>query len=137
MDNKIVITVATTFELLAPGGEPAPIAAELRYDPDDPYAITIRFHTGHGEVEWMFGRELLADGLLSPTGVGDIAVRPSPEDPEQALVELNAPAGSAVLAVPSDDIAEFLDLSYDLVSPGEEELWIDFEAELAKLAIQY
>ncbi|PRY33806.1 SsgA family sporulation/cell division regulator [Umezawaea tangerina] len=135
MDNKFVITVSTTFELLGPGGAPAPIAAELRYDPDDPYAVAVRFHTGHGEVEWMFGRELLADGLLSPTGEGDIAVQPSPEDPEHVLVELNAPAGFAVLAVPSDDISEFLDLSYDLVSPGEEELWIDFEAELAKLAI--
>jgi hypothetical protein len=135
MNKKIVITVATTFELLTPGGDSSPIAAELRYDPDDPYAVAIGFHTGQGEVEWMFGRELLADGLITRTGEGDIAVRPAP-DPERVLVELDAPTGFAVLSGLSEDIAEFLDLSYDVVSPGEEELWIDFDRELAKLAIQ-
>ncbi|HWO61881.1 MAG TPA: SsgA family sporulation/cell division regulator [Umezawaea sp.] len=136
MNKKIVITVATTFELLTPGAAPAPIEAELRYDPDDPYAVAISFHTGQGEVEWMFGRELLADGLIARTGDGDIAVRPAPEDPERVLVELDAPTGFAVLSGRSEDIAEFLDLSYDVVSSGEEELWIDFDRELAKLAIQ-
>jgi sporulation and cell division protein SsgA len=135
MNKKIVITVATTFELLTPGAESAPIAAELRYDPDDPYAVAISFHTGQGEVEWMFGRDLLADGLIARTGEGDIAVRPAAEDPERVLVELDAPTGFAVLSGLSEDIAEFLDLSYDIVSPGEEELWIDFDRELAKLAI--
>jgi hypothetical protein len=135
MNKKIVIKVATTFDLLAPGAESAPIAAELRYDPDDPYAVSVSFHTGQGEVEWMFGRELLADGLITRTGEGDIAVRPAPEDPERVLVELDAPTGFAVLSGLSEDIAEFLDLSYDVVSPGEEELWIDFDRELAKLAI--
>jgi hypothetical protein len=135
MNKKIVITVATTFELLTPGAESSPIAAELRYDPDDPYAVAISFHTGQGEVDWMFGRDLLADGLIARTGEGDIAVRPAAEDPERVLVELDAPTGFAVLSGPSEDIAEFLDLSYDVVSPGEEELWIDFDRELAKLAI--
>jgi len=135
MNKKIVITVATTFDLLAPGSDSSPIEAELRYDPDDPYAVAIGFHTGQGEVEWMFGRELLADGLITRTGEGDIAVRPAPEDPERVLMELDAPTGFAVLSGLSEDIAEFLDLSYDVVSPGEEELWIDFDRELAKLAI--
>jgi hypothetical protein len=136
MNKKIVITVATTFDLLTPGAPSAPIEAELRYDPDDPYAVAVGFHTGQGEVEWMFGRELLADGLIARTGEGDIAVRPSPEDPERVLVELDAPTGFAVLSGRAEDIAEFLDLSYDVVSSGEEELWIDFDRELAKLAIQ-
>jgi hypothetical protein len=133
MTEKSVITVATTFTLIVAGVEPALIEAELQYSPDDPYAVAVQFHTRQGGVEWMFGRKLLADGLL-PSGEGDIVVRPDPDDEERVLLELSAPSGFAVLSAAVDEVLEFLELSYDMVMPGEEALWIDFDRELAKLA---
>jgi hypothetical protein len=127
------IHTETTFHLLVPGIAPAPIEAELRYDAQDPYAVAVLFHTGQGTVEWMFARDLLADGLLTPSGEGDIMVRPAADDPERVLIELNAPTGFAVLSAEAEDIAEFLDHTYDVVQPGEEDLWVDFDRELAKL----
>ncbi|MFD1152323.1 SsgA family sporulation/cell division regulator [Saccharothrix hoggarensis] len=127
------ITIATTFHLLVPGVAPAPVGAELHYEPEDPYAVAVLFHTGQGKVEWIFARDLLADGLLTASGEGDILVRPAADDPERVLVELNAPTGFAILSADAEDIAEFLDLTYDVVQPGEEDLWIDFDRELAKL----
>ncbi|KOX17232.1 SsgA family sporulation/cell division regulator [Actinosynnema sp. NPDC091369] len=127
------ITITTTFHLLVPGVAPAPVEAELHYEPEDPYAVAVLFHTGQGKVEWIFARDLLADGLLTSSGEGDILVRPAADDPERVLVELNAPTGFAILSADAEDIAEFLDLTYDVVQPGEEDLWIDFDRELAKL----
>jgi hypothetical protein len=127
------ISVETTFHLLVPGVAPAPVEAELTYDPEDPYAVAVLFHTGQGKVEWMFARDLLADGLLTPSGEGDIMVRPAADDPARVLLELNAPTGFAILTAEAEDVAEFLDLTYDVVQPGEEDLWIDFDRELAKM----
>jgi hypothetical protein len=133
MAENTIITAATTFQLLVPGIAPAPVEAELQYNPEDPYAVAVLFHTGQGKVEWMFARDLLADGLLTPSGEGDIMVRPASDDPERVLLELNAPTGFAILSADAEHIAEFLDLTYDVVQPGEEDLWIDFDRELAKL----
>ncbi|MCS7482257.1 SsgA family sporulation/cell division regulator [Umezawaea endophytica] len=133
MSENTIITAGTTFHLLVPGIAPAPVEAELQYNPEDPYAVAVLFHTGQGKVEWMFARDLLADGLLTPSGEGDIMVRPAADDPERVLLELNAPTGFAILSAEAEHIAEFLDLTYDVVQPGEEDLWIDFDRELAKL----
>ncbi|GLZ30424.1 sporulation protein SsgA [Lentzea sp. NBRC 105346] len=132
-NENLTVRANTTFHLLAPGVAPAPVEAELVYDPEDPYAVAVVFHTGQGRVEWMFARDLLADGLLTPCGEGDILVRPAADDPERVLVELNAPTGFAILSAVAEEVAEFLDQTYDVVQPGEEDLWIDFDRELQKL----
>ena len=132
-NENLTVRANTTFHLLAPGVAPAPVEAELVYDPEDPYAVAVVFHTGQGRVEWMFARDLLADGLLTPSGEGDILVRPAADDPERVLVELNAPTGFAILSAVAEEVAEFLDQTYDVVQPGEEDLWIDFDRELQKL----
>ena len=50
-----------------------PVPAGLRYDTADPYAVHATFHTGAEEtVEWVFARDLLAEGLHRPTGTGDV-----------------------------------------------------------------
>lgn len=55
-----------------------PVPAGLRYDTADPYAVHATFHTGAEEtVEWVFARDLLAEGLHRPTGTGDVRVWPS------------------------------------------------------------
>ena len=72
------------------------------------------------------------DGGQEPAE-GDILVRPASDDPERVLVELNAPTGFAILSAVAEDVAAFLDSSYDVVQPGEEDLWIDFDRELQKL----
>ncbi|KAA2264648.1 SsgA family sporulation/cell division regulator [Solihabitans fulvus] len=133
-NDHTAINATMTFGLLAPGTPAVPIDARLRYDTEDPYAMGVRFHTGQGVVEWMFARELLADGLIAAAGEGDIRVRPSTEDPELVLVELVTPGGHAVLTASAEDLADFLDRSYDLVPPGDEHLWVDFDEELARLA---
>ncbi|WP_158889637.1 SsgA family sporulation/cell division regulator [Amycolatopsis anabasis] len=128
-------TVQTTlgFALRTFGAGPLPVLVDLIYDTRDPFAVVAAFHSGRGTVHWIFARDLLADGLLGPTGEGDLRISPA-TDPALVLVELTTPDGAAVLEAPAQELAEFLDRTYQEVPVGEEHEWFDFDTELAKLA---
>lgn len=133
MENMRDLVEATiTFGFRTFGARPRPVQADLRYAPADPYAVFIGFHTGRGTVQWMFGRDLLVDGLLTPSGEGDVIVRPATH-PALVLVELNTPGGSAVLEAPADQLAAFVNRTYEVVAPGEEQTCFDFDVEMSKL----
>lgn len=132
MNNESLIAT-TTFQLLSPGMAPAPVEAELMYASQDPYAVEVVFHTGGGQVKWMFARDLLMEGLLRPSGEGDVLVRPAGDDPRLIIIVLNTPTGTALLSIVAKELAEFLDQTYDVVPPGQEDLWIDVDRELQKL----
>ncbi|RJQ79360.1 SsgA family sporulation/cell division regulator [Amycolatopsis panacis] len=130
-----VVRATVIFGLRTFGAVPLPVRADLEYDAADPYAVSVGYHAGTGVVRWLFGRDLLADGLLAPAGDGDVRVRPA-ADESQVLVELNAPDGSAVLEAEAAELADFLDRTYDEVPFGDEALWFDFDRELSKLAMR-
>jgi hypothetical protein len=137
MRNERNVTRATiTFGLRTFGAAPLPVHVDLEYDTLDPYAVATTYHTGAGSVRWMFGRDLLADGLLAPTGEGDVRVSPA-ADLSMVVFELEAPDGAAVLEAPAQELAAFLDSTYDLVLAGEESSWFDFDHEMEKLAFNY
>ncbi len=51
----------------------------MYYSGSDPYAVRMAFHVGTDEpVEWIFARDLLAAGIESRQGEGDVQVWPSP-----------------------------------------------------------
>ena len=134
-DPHSVTSVGVDFALRTFGAEPRPVPAELEYDTRDPYAVAVVLHAGPGAVRWLFGRDLLADGLLARCGEGDVRVGPA-ADPALILVELTSPDGAAVLEAPAKEIAAFLDRTYDVVPAGSESDWFDFELELEKLSYQ-
>lgn len=72
-----------------------PVPAGLRYDTADPYAVHATFHTGAEEtVEWVFARDLLAEGLHRPTGTGDVRVWPSRSQGQGVVcIALSSPEG--------------------------------------------
>lgn len=130
-----VVRATIIFGLRTFGSVPLPVRADLEYDPADPFAVCVGYHAGGGVVRWLFGRDLLADGLLAPAGDGDVRVRPAADD-SRVLVELNAPDGSAILEAAANELADFLDRTYDEVPVGTEDNLFDFDAELAKLALR-
>ncbi|MEU7783223.1 MULTISPECIES: SsgA family sporulation/cell division regulator [unclassified Amycolatopsis] len=123
------------FALRTFGAGPRPVPAELAYDTRDPYAVAVVLHAGPSAVRWLFGRDLLADGLLARCGDGDVRIGPA-GDPALVVVELNSPDGAAVLEAPAKEIAAFLDRTYDVVPAGSESDWFDFDTELEKLSYQ-
>lgn len=132
--DHVTLRATAVFELLAPRTPAVPVQVELRYDTRDPYAVIAAFRTGRaGWVEWVFARDLLADGLITEVGDGDVRLRPCAENPEIVVVELNSPSGHATFEASAEELADFLDSTYDVVLPGDENLWVNVDDALAQL----
>jgi hypothetical protein len=133
-NDHVTLRATAVFDLLAPRCPAVPVRVELRYDTRDPYAVVAAFRTGKaGWVEWVFARDLLADGLIATAGEGDVRIRPSADDPEVVVVELSSPSGHAVFEASAQEFADFLDRTYDVVLPGNEHLWVDVDEALTQM----
>jgi len=144
--SSTTVSAELGLRLVAAEQTIVPLVASLSYSGSDPYAIRMAFHVGTEEpVEWIFARDLLADGLLGAEGDGDVRVWPSaPADsPDEAAdgrsvlnIELSSPFGEAHFEAPSEAIAGFLDRTFGVVPMGQESGVIDIDGELNGLLWQ-
>jgi len=117
-----------------------PIDVGLGYDPTDPYAVRFTFgppsaHPAAGVV-WTFSRDLLVDGVTTPTGEGDVQVWPCLDVDGRAtvVVELRSPSGELALQVLTKDLNEFVRRTLDAVPHGTESDHLDLDGADAWLA---
>jgi len=147
MNISATVSVELGLRLVAAEQTIVPLVASLHYSGSDPYAIRMAFHVGAEDpVEWIFGRELLADGMTTPEGEGDVRIWPSSpavgpdgqvRGPLSVLnIKLSSPFGEAHFEAPSEAIASFLDRTYAIVRMGQESSVIDIDAELDGLLRQ-
>ena len=149
MMNSSSTTVSAELGLRLVATEQAvvPLVASLHYSGSDPYAIRMAFHVGTEDpVEWIFARDLLADGLVSPGGDGDVQIWPSgpsaaadgrAQNPLCVLnIKLSSPFGEAHFEAPAAAIGNFLDRTFRIVPMGRESEVIDIDAELNGLLWQ-
>ncbi len=117
-----VIRHRVTLGLVGPD-QPTPLAAELRYDPADPYAVAMAFLKDDVEVVWVFARGLLLRGVYEPVGVGDVQVFPSVDEDGRAVVALvlRAPTGAALVEGKTREFLDFLAQTTRAVWPGTEQ----------------
>jgi Streptomyces sporulation and cell division protein, SsgA len=133
-DQSKTIRSTATFELIAPDTAPVPVKVELSYSSRDPYAVQASFRTGHDStVDWVFARDLLADGLVDSAGTGDVRVQPMSSDPTRIELELTSPSGHALFSTSAQSLSDFLDRTYEAVPPTSEYSWLDFDAALSDL----
>jgi hypothetical protein len=90
------------------------------------------FHVGTDDpVEWIFARDLLAEGLDSVTGDGDVRVWPSAADHRDVLnLALSSPFGEAHFEAPLTALTGFLLRTFEVVPAGREGEFIDIDGEL-------
>jgi hypothetical protein len=147
MNISATVSAELGLRLVAAEQTIVPLVASLYYRGSDPYAIRIAFHVGADEpVEWIFARELLADGMTTPVGDGDVQIWPSSpvDDPDGEIrgpltvlnVKLSSPFGEAHFEAPAEAIIKFLDRTYSIVRMGQESDVIDIDAELNGLLWQ-
>ncbi len=106
-------------------------SADLDFYPADPWAVVLVTCFRR----WVFARELLAGGLLEPTGEGDVHISPDTGgDPDLILIRLSSPSGEAELRMPRGAAERALD-EFEAVVPAGTET-IDWESEFARLAGQ-
>jgi Streptomyces sporulation and cell division protein, SsgA len=129
------ITRALTFELIGADGAATPLAAELRYDAYDPYAVSACFRSGDTHVRWVFARDLLAVGTSDPSGDGDVHIYPSLDARGRAVttIELSSPDGEAIIQARTDELCDFLARTEAMVATGNESDHINLDTVLAQI----
>ena len=134
-DEHTVICSPAVFELIAPDVPVVPVKVELTYNSRDPYAVQASFRTGHGTaVDWVFARDLLAEGLHRPTGTGDVRVWPSRSHGQGVVcIALSSPEGEALLEAPARALESFLKRTDAAVPPGTEHRHFDLDTELSHI----
>lgn len=135
MRPTTVVTSEVELRLVMPGDATVPLSVRLRYQADDPYAVTAEFRTGVDEsVRWVFARDLLTVGLHAPVGEGDVRVWPSrTAGVDVVYLALASPDGQALLEAPASDVAAFVSRTFDLVADGTESAHVDLDASLNRL----
>lgn len=140
MRHIAAVTAEIELHLVVPGGPSLPVAAGLRYEADDPWAVRVAFNTGgngDGIVEWIFARQLLTDGMASAVGEGDIRVWPALHGADQVInLAMASPSGAALFEIDRDALVGFLQQTYLAVPTGHEADVVDLDAELALLHSQ-
>jgi Streptomyces sporulation and cell division protein, SsgA len=146
--SSTTISAELGLRLVVPQQTIVPLVASVYYSGSDPYAVRMAFHVGTDEpVEWIFARDLLAAGIESRQGEGDVQVWPSPmscaeaDGPDEIKetagkilnIELSSPFGQAHFEAPAQAMSAFLKRTYQIVPPGRESSYIDIEAELNDL----
>lgn len=133
--GKKAVRVQTSAKQLSLGYS-AKAKVVLRYNPEDPYAVQVRFRepaTGK-TVRWSFARELLACGLNEPSGTGDVRLWPW-NTPKAKVVglALSSPQGDALFEFRRSVLKRFLRSTFQLVPCGHETDYYDLDKEISRL----
>ncbi|MGW0211498.1 SsgA family sporulation/cell division regulator [Streptomyces sp. NPDC003233] len=135
--KKSLKTVArrVAVQLVVSHAYSLPLCARLRYEPTDPYVVRAVFFVDCDEpVEWVLGRDLLADGLKGSAGCADVRIWSAAGRGDQSMyITLVSPAGTALLEFPVRDLTSLLENTEALVPRGTESGHIDRDVELAHL----
>lgn len=124
------------------GDQGQAVLVRLSWFSHDPYAVHTEVRTGRlaRPVRWVWGRDLLAEGLSRPSGHGDVQVHPDAGDDPAGdgragvvVVALRAPSGSADITLPADEVERFLVSTFAEVPAGTESMFCDLDTELTRL----
>jgi hypothetical protein len=126
------IQAETVFELIQLDDRSVPVDVTLAYEAGQPHAVHLTLVlAGSDSVAWLVSRDLLAEGFVAPVGDGDI--RLSPLSDQHALLELRSAEGEAWFRIPTDEMLDFLEDSYQLVPKNREAEWLDMDSSLSAL----
>lgn len=118
-----------------PWGRNVEVATTLGYRQDDPYAVTVTFHSQGVDVEWIVSRSLLLQGLAAPAGEGDVKVYPSIDDHARAVavLDFSSPDGRLIAQANTHDLQTFLARTFTMVPVGSEGQFLDIDGLLSAL----
>lgn len=113
-----------------------PYSGAISYDEIDPYAVRLAFLRGNRETAvYVFGRDLLAEGLEQVAGDGDVVVTPDQGNPDYLLLSLvQDDAYPMFFYLERQAIDDFTRAMYARVPMGTESAHLaDWDAELVKV----
>jgi hypothetical protein len=118
-----------------PWGRSVDVSTTLGYRVEDPYAISLVFHSSSDDVEWVVSRTLLLQGLAAPCGDGDVRVYPSIDEDARAVAILDfcSPDGRLIAQADSLALQAFLARTFELIPVGTETEHLDLDGLIAAL----
>jgi len=127
------MTAAVTEMILISDPSMPPVHAEFRYRSDDPFAVQLLLSIDQSPaISWIFSRDLLAEGVRGPAGMGDVQVFPVYDG---TIIELRSGEQAARLLTHTPDLMDFLDRSVEIVPSGSEAAYFEIEPDLRDLPI--
>jgi hypothetical protein len=101
------VCVPAEFTYLFADGRQVPLRVELKWSPEDPFAVEFRFV--EDAKSWWVSRELLVAALTSArAGDGDVQFWSHEECPDVVGVDLESPDGYAELLAPREALIDLL-----------------------------
>jgi len=118
-----------------PWGRSVRVPTTFGYASSDPYAVSLTFHSGTGDVEWVVSRTLMLQGLAAPAGEGDVKIQPEFDERHQpvAVFDFCSPDGRLVARADSHEIQLFLARSFAMVPVGTESRHLNVDVLIARL----
>jgi hypothetical protein len=121
------------------------VEVTLTYDPADPFAVTVHASAAEAaegteravaerDLRWVFGRDLLADGLRSMVPVGEGCIQVQATSVLTEISHLDENGEFLVLRLPWWNTREFIRLSQVEVPRGHESC--DVDSWVAQLTTQ-
>lgn len=127
------MTAAVTEMILVSDPALPAVHAEFRFRSDDPFAVQLLLSIDQSPaITWVFGRDLLLEGVRGPAGMGDVQIFPVHDG---TVIELRSGDQSARLLTHTADLIDFLDRSVELVPAGSESAYVSIESDLRNLPI--
>lgn len=128
------VTAELSLRMVVDSERTVEVPCALEYCIEEPYAIRATFRTGLADIEWMFARDLMLEGLQRPSGEGDIVIWPENQgEVPLILIALSSPSGQAVLECDRPHIELFMRRTFDIVPIGHEPATIDIDATIAAI----
>jgi hypothetical protein len=128
------VTVELIIRLVQSPGPALPLAATMRYDRSDPFAVTLDIHSSPTTVvTWTFARDLLHEGVYAPAGEGDVEIWPANLHGGPLSLAVSSPTGRALFELPRKKVSAFLAHTYAVVPLGAESQHFDVDAFIAPL----
>jgi hypothetical protein len=132
--HPTAVTAELSLRMVVDSDRTVAVPCSLEYRAEEPYAIRATFRTGVTDIEWMFARDLLLEGLQRPSGEGDVVMWPEHhDDTPLLLLALNSPSGQAVLECESPHVEHFLRRTFEIVPLGHESAAIDIDGTIAAI----
>jgi hypothetical protein len=127
--NQASVNHDVMLACMDPWGRSVDVPTTLGFHQEDPYAITLTFRAGSGDVIWLVARDIVLQGLTAPAGEGDIKVYPSIDDDAHAVtvLDFSSPDGRLVGQVPTRELQDFIAESMTVVPVGSEAQFLDLD----------
>lgn len=127
--------VAEQHQFVTLNGCATPVFSRWSYTAREPYLVKLAFRTERGRwIDWVFGRDLLVEGLQAPAGLGDVRVRADLAAEHRLMViELESPDGFAVVEMGREDLERFVAATCEIVPLGTEPELLDIDGFIAQV----